>query len=184
MEDAVACMAGYEKLNEERPKLFQYGAKRGLKQGGWPGVPFKCSIQFQDGPDKHVSKKEDSSPHWNTKSDGDDSRLTSGEFRAICRGSAAGPPVDPLGLPLPPLVMDPRVTAALALHHFTKADFPDGPVTKLETRTGKEEPISHAENLSVGPEYVEQDHDFLGGGGRRRTPQVFSVTHYLGTTSK
>ena len=86
----------------------------------------------------------------------------------ICRGSAApvGPPVDPLGLPLPPLLMDPRVTAALALTHFTKADFPDGPVTKLETRSGKEEPISHAENLSVGPEYV--DHDFLGRGGRRR----------------
>ena len=72
------------------PKLFTYPSKRGVEEspeGGWPGVPLKCSIQFQDGPDKYVSKNEDQSPHFNSNSESTEDRLKSGEFRAICRGS-------------------------------------------------------------------------------------------------
>ena len=91
IEDVKSCWKAYQTLNDQN--LFTYKAKRKLGDGStlptigsWNGVPFKCSIQFQG---SYVSKEEDSSPHWNTKSDGDDSRLKSGEFRAICRGSDA-----------------------------------------------------------------------------------------------
>ena len=70
------------------PKLFTYPSKRGVEEspeGGWPGVPLKCSIQFQDGPDKYVSKNEDQSPHFNSNSESTEDRLKSGEFRAICK---------------------------------------------------------------------------------------------------
>ena len=69
----------YQQINAQHP--FHYPAKRGLVQGSWGNVPSKCSVQFRG---SYAHANHDMSPHFSTNAASSDSRLHSGEFRAIC----------------------------------------------------------------------------------------------------
>ena len=69
---------------------FIYPGKRGLVVGSWEGVPVGCSVQYADEPGQspgHVSSSETQDPHWNDAGSSDNSRLTNGGFRLMCRSS-------------------------------------------------------------------------------------------------
>jgi len=51
---------------------------RGLQQGPWNGVPYACSVQYDN-------SQFDQAPHWNKNAHTDNSRVTTGEFRMICK---------------------------------------------------------------------------------------------------
>ena len=74
--------------------------KRGLVVGTWGGVPVGCSVQFANEPNHdYVSSNQDQSPHWNDAARSDNSRLTNGGFRLMCRVKYN---LAPLAVSLPP----------------------------------------------------------------------------------
>ena len=68
----VSQYTGYLQLNPKRP----------LQVGSWNGVPYQCSAQVGAG----GAYLNDDSLHFNSNSNTDNSRFTSGEFEMICEG--------------------------------------------------------------------------------------------------
>merc|ERR1712038_1089967 len=82
---AGACQEAYDAIKVD---YTVYPALRGLVKGSWNGVPVGCSLQFKG---SWVDSRGDESPHWNAYHFTDNSRLSSGEFRALCQGEPNGP---------------------------------------------------------------------------------------------
>jgi len=75
------CQTAFNRIKASNPKINN---RRPLQDGNWQGVPYGCSIQMGNAGDAYY---EDYSAHWNAKSDTNNARATTGEFRVICAGA-------------------------------------------------------------------------------------------------
>merc|ERR1712038_685365 len=103
------CMEAYHAIKDDRTVN---PAQRGLVTGSWNGVPLGCSLQFKG---SYVDRHEDESPHWNTYHFTDNSRLISGEFRALCQG-------EPIGFPPKYVLMPEHATSCPSGTDVAEAD--------------------------------------------------------------